>query len=189
MNLSDTFRFTSQLQSPNPKDRIMALFQISGRIIAAGDAGMVPVDAEGAHPVYCYGAKVPLSFMGSPLFLDHEVGSQYMTLDKPWVLFMEESASFKHDVQQEAPDGKKKGGIKVVYCFKYKVGGTDGIRIMKAGIMFLQHLSMQNHYAHLWAVAAIMKDKMGEFGAKVACMQKSSSSSGGSGLGGLLDSQ
>ena len=97
------------------------------------------------------------------MFMDHDVGSQYMTLDKPWVVHKGESERIKHDVPN---------GMQVVFCFKYMVGGDDGIKVLNAGIMFLQHLSTQNHYANLWAVAAIMKDKMGEFGAKFACLKR-----------------
>ena len=80
-----------------------------------------------------------------------------------------------HDVQVEADDGKKVGGMKAVYCFKYKVGGANGVQLLKAGIMFCQHLSMQNHFANLWAVANIMKDKMGELGAQLARLQQGGS--------------
>ena len=39
---------------------------------------------------------------------------------------------------------------------------------MQAGLMFLQLLTDQQHYANLWTAAAIMKDKMADFGSKVA---------------------
>ena len=137
----------------------MALLQVSGSIIATGDARML---APCAQPMWCDGAKKPISFPDSPLCMSAEVGNQCMTLDKPRVLTMEEASYLKHDVDH---------GMQVVYCFKYTVGGNDGIKVLNAGIMLLQHLSTHNHYAHLWAVAAIMKDKMGEFGATVACKQ------------------
>ena len=117
------------------------------------------------------------------------MGSQYITFDKPWTIQLGEADLLLHDVHWEADDGKKLGSMRVVYCFKYKVGGADGVQLLKAGIMFCQHLSMQNHFANLWAVANIMKEKMGEYGAQVALLQQggSGASSSSTPLSGLLD--
>ena len=75
-------------------------------------------------------------------------------------------------------------GILVVWCCKYSLGGTNGIHFMGAGLMFLQLLTDQQHYANLWSAAAIMRDKMADFGSKVATVgfEPSSSSTPHEGL-------
>ena len=166
LNSMETFKLTTQLQSMNPQDKLMALFTLAGKIVMAGEAGMLE---ESEHNVKCYGVKRHLTTSQKSLFMQHEVGGMYMTLDKPFVLQMAASSYAKQDVLN---------GIQVVYCFKYKVGGNDGITIMRAGIMFLQLLTTQHHWTNLWAVASIMKEKMGEFGSKVACMPMGSPASG-----------
>ena len=69
-------------------------------------------------------------------------------------------------------------GILVVWCCKYSLGGTNGIKFMEAGLMFLQLLTYQQHYTSLWSAAASVRDKIAHFGAKVATagLEPSSSS-------------
>jgi len=167
-----TFGFMTKLKSPNNADQVYAMFHIYGMVITAGKEGVVPVDEQAVH---CYGCTKSLSFPKSSLFLAHQVGSRYITFDKPWTVQMGEGNSLFYDVHWKAEDGTKLHGMSVVYCFQYQVTGANEVQLLKAGIMFMQHLSMQNHFANLWAVANIMKDKMGELGAQLARLQQGGS--------------
>ena len=116
------------------------------------------------------------------MFLDHTVGCTYMTLDKPFPLRMQEFEVGGKGGTQVKWDSAE--GILVVWCCKYSLGGTNGINFMQAGLVFLQLLTDQQHYANLWSAAAIMKDKMADFGSKVATggFEPSSSSTPHEGL-------
>ena len=147
-------------------------FKIAGTLIAAANAGLT---AE--SDVQCYGVKKPLLFHGGhqSLFLNHTLGCTYMTLDKPFPLQMQEfevggAGGFK--VKWDSTEG-----ILVVWCCKYSLRAPNGINFMQAGLMFLQLLTDQQHYANLWSAAAIMRDKMADFGAKVATVGFEPSSS------------
>ena len=112
------------------------------------------------------------------MFLNHTAGCTYMTMDKALPFQMEE-----FQVNNDAGPGgymikwDSPRGILVVWCLKYSLTGTKGMTFSTAGLMFLQLLSSQQHYAHLWSAAEIMKGKMADFGAQVATSGQSSSSS------------
>ena len=179
LTTSASFMISTQLQSPNEMDIARAYFQIAGILIDAASQGM-----NGESLVKCYGVKTPLVFQGGhqSLFLDHTVGCTYMTLGQPFPLQMSEFVV-------GGPGGTKiiwdaAGGILVVWCCKYALGGTNGIEFMQAGLMFLQLLTDQQHYTSLWSAAASMRDKIADFGAKVATagLEPSSSSTPHEGL-------
>ena len=96
-------------------------------------------------------------------------------MDKPFPIQMEEFEVGGKGGTQVKWDSAE--GILVVWRCRYKLEGTNGINFMQAGLMFLQLLTDQQHYAKLWTAASIMKDKMADFGAQVAtCVLGSSSS-------------
>ena len=134
--------------------------------------------------VKCYGVKIPISFGpgGDSLFLDHTVGCTYMALDKPVPIKMQEfevGGKGGHPVKWDYDQC-----ILVVWCFKYSIGGTNGIKFMQAGLMFLQLLTDQQHCANLLSAAAIMREHMADFASKVATegIEPSSSSTPHEGL-------
>ena len=99
---------------------------------------------------------------------DHTVGCTYMTLDKPFTICMTEFEVGGPGGHKVKWDSQEKKGIQVVWCWKYSLGGTKGITFMHAGLMFLQLLTDQQHYANQWTAAAIMKDNIAELGSRVA---------------------
>ena len=91
-----------------------------------------------------------------------------ITLDAPFVLQLGDSYDglVKQDDWQLAC-----GGVKVAYCLQYQLGGPNGMEIQTGGLVLLQHLGTQRHWAQLFALASVMRQKMADFSSKVACMQ------------------
>ena len=75
----------------------------------------------------------------------------------------------------DSEDIKRDGvqGVLVCYCFKYKLGGAQGVELEKAGICFRQHLDNSSHLPSLLSLAAKMKSVSATFSTKIACMQAS----------------
>ena len=176
-----TFGFMTKLKSPTNADQVNAMFHIYGMIITAGKMGVVAHDAQA---VRIYGCTKSLKFPESSLFLPHVQGSRYITFDQPWTVQMGEGNTLFPDYHWNAETGKewtaqmegtKLSGMKVVYCFQYHVTGADEMKLLNAGIMFVQHLSLQNHFPNLWALANICKGKMGDLGAQLSQMQQGTS--------------
>ena len=85
---SVSFTYSKMLKSPNKKDNAWAYFKIAGLIMEEAKKGTNP-----DHLVQCYGVKSPLLFEPDAprsLFLDHTPGYTYMTLDKPFPIYMQQ---------------------------------------------------------------------------------------------------
>ena len=63
------------------------------------------------------------------------------------------------------------GGVKVAYVLQYQLGEPNGMYIQKGGLVLLQHLGTQKHWAKLFALASVMQKKMANFSSKSVCMQ------------------
>ena len=155
-----TYRFANLLASPKERDHMLALFQIGGIIIKEADKGVQPGGLSGEF--MCLDGKKPFWPASSALFMPNDIGSMFFTMDAPFNLTM----SSNEYIEQDSPQG-----VKVVYCLKFKIGGTNGINVEGAGLVFLQHCTLQSHYARLFALASQMGQKIAEFGATIACQQ------------------
>ena len=116
----------------------------------------------------CFDVKNPVAFPDSKLWLSITPGDMLITLDAPFVLQLPESYDglVKHDDWQLPC-----GGVKVAYVLQYQLGEPNGMDIQKGGLVLLQHLGTQKHWAKLFALASVMQKKMANFSPKIACMQ------------------
>ena len=69
------------------------------------------------------------------------------------------------------------GGIRVVWCLKYTLGGRLGMDFIGAGLMFTQLLTSEQHYANLWALGHAMRGKLADFASQIATESGGPSSS------------
>ena len=96
------------------------------------------------------------------MFLTTNEGDTFITLDQPFKLSMEPGDFIEQDAGT---------CVKAAYCLQYKLGGPNGWTIQNAGIVFLQFMSWHRHHASLSTLGSIMKDKIADFSAKIACIQ------------------
>ena len=102
------------------------------------------------------------------MFYDTNLGDTFITLDPPFNLNMDENTVIKND---------RPGGVAVVYGWRYHTDFKTGVRLEKAGLCFLQHLSSKKHPFNLLSLAQLVKPKMSNFSTKIACMQADKDSS------------
>ena len=124
-------KFQSSGQSlSNPFSAVAhGMFQFCGRVINAAAKASDPVMTS---TVMCCEVKNAVKFPGSPLFYDLTHGDQFVTLDAPFVLNMGEDPLTKRDSE---------GGVAVIFCWRYHLGGENGVVLENAGLAFLQHFS------------------------------------------------
>ena len=143
----------------------LAMFQLCGIIIDAADRGSDPMVTSN---VMCCEVKEPLLFQDSPMFSDLDQGDTVVTIDRPFVIEMGQRNIFKHDT----PDGAA-----VIICWKYHLDAQQGVKLEKAGLCFMQHLTKNNHLCNLLSLAKLLKPQMTKFSTQIACMQAAQSSS------------
>ena len=112
--------------------------------------------------------KNAVKFPGSPLFYDLTHGDQFVTLDAPFVLNMEENTLIKKDSE---------GGVAVILCWRYHLGGENGVVLENAGLVFLQHMSYNRHLCNLLTLANLLQPQMNRFSTNIANMQADLASS------------
>ena len=144
------------------------MFQFCGRVINAAAKASDPVMTS---TVMCCEVKNAVKFPGSPLFYDLTHGDQFVTLDAPFALNMSDHTLTKRDSE---------GGVEVIFCWRYHLGGENGVVLENAGLAFLQHLSYNRHLCNLLTLAKLLEPQMSNFSTKIANMQAdyASSSSG-----------
>ena len=133
----------------------LGMFQLFGIIINAAE--------EAKDCVLCCEGAEKHSYPGSPLFYDTNLGDNFLTLDPPFTLNMNENKVNNNDA--------------VVYGWRYHTDFKTGVRLEKAGLCFLQHLSSKKHPFNLLSLAQLVKPKMSNFSTKIACMQADKDSS------------
>ena len=160
------------LQSPNEKNRMMAMFQFGGLVSEAADKG-APVIGDAAIPftVLCCGVRKQVRLTKSPLSMSCDPGDQFVTLDQPFVINMGESEYIQRD---------RPGGVAVIFCWKYTLGGEQGVTLDRSGLCLMQCVDTSCHFTNLLTVASVMKSKMSRFSAKIACMQAAAASASSS---------
>ena len=156
-----TYRLSKLLQSHSAKENMQAYFQLAGLVIDAAANGAT--DPAGIS-VRCFEAKEEITFTDSTLWLSTQIGNSYLTLDTPF------------DTNIGVGQGnilKKDGsaGCIVAFCLQYNLGGPSGMRIVKAGLAFVQHLSSTKSTTNLQCLANVMKHNLADFSAKLACIQ------------------
>ena len=154
-------KFQSSGQSlSNPFSAVAhGMFQFCGRVINAAAKASDPVMTS---TVMCCEVKNAVKFPGSPLFYDLTHGDQFVTLDAPFVLNMGEDPLTKRDSE---------GGVAVIFCWRYHLGGENGVVLENAGLAFLQHLSYNRHLCNLLTLAKLLEPQMNKFSTKIANMQ------------------
>ena len=160
-------KFQSSGQSlSNPFSAVAhGMFQFCGRVIDAAAKASDPVMTS---TVMCCEVKNAVKFPGSPLFYDLTHGDQFVTLDAPFVLNMGEDPLTKRDSE---------GGVAVIFCWRYHLGGENGVVLDNAGLAFLQHLSCTRHLCNLLALAKLLEPQMSSFSTKIANMQADNAAS------------
>ena len=141
------------------------MFQFCGRVIDAAAKASDPVITS---TVLCCEVKNAVKFPGSPLFYDLTHGDQFVTLDAPFVLNMSEDPLTKRD---------NEGGVLVIFCWRYHLGGENGVVLENAGLAFLQHLSYNRHLCNLLTLATLLQPQMSNFSTKIANMQADNAAS------------
>ena len=133
----------------------LGMFQLFRIIINAAE--------EAKDCVLCCEGAEKHSYPGRPLFYDTNLGDNFLTLDPPFTLNMNENKVNNNDA--------------VVYGWRYHTDFKTGVRLEKAGLCFLQHLSSKKHPFNLLSLAQLVKPKMSNFSTKIACMQADKDSS------------
>ena len=112
--------------------------------------------------------KNPVTFKDSKLWLSIRERDMLITLDAPFVLHLpqDDAGLVKHDDWQLSC-----GGVKVAYVLQHQLGEPNDMDIQKGGLVLLQHLAIQRHWAQLFALAGGMQKKMRLFGSQIAYMQ------------------
>ena len=141
------------------------MFQFCGRVINAAAKASDPVMTS---TVMCCEVKNAVKFPGSPLFYDLTHGDQFVTLDAPFALNMSDHTLTKRDSE---------GGVEVIFCWRYHLGGENGVVLENAGLAFLQHLSYNRHLCNLLTLAKLLEPQMSNFSTKIANMQADSAAS------------
>ena len=116
----------------------------------------------------CFDVKNLVAFQDSKLWLSLTKGDMLIRLAAPFVLHLPESYDglVKHDDWQLPC-----GGVKVAYVLQHQLGEPNGMDIQKGGLVLLQHLATQRHWAQLFALAGVMQKKMPLWGPQIAYMQ------------------
>ena len=153
------------LRSPKDFTFMTGMFQFCGRVINAAEKASDPVMTS---TVMCCEVKNAVKFPGSPLFYDLTHGDQFVTLDAPFVLNMGDHPLTKKDSE---------GGIAVIFCWRYHLGGENGVVLENAGLAFLQHLSYNRHLCNLLTLANLLQPQMNRFSTNIANMQADLASS------------
>ena len=162
---TETWRILCMLNLGNDVKYMSGMFQFGGIVINAADQAS---DPRVKSSVMCCEVNRDIKFPGSPLFHDLTLGDQFVTLDAPFVLKMSENSIIKQD---------REGGVAVIFCWRYHLGGEQGVTLENAGLCFMQHLTYNRHLCNLLTLAQILKPQMNQFSTKIACMQAAQSSS------------
>ena len=155
-----TYRLSQLLQSHKESDNLQAYFQIAGLVIEAAATGVT--DPCGLS-VRCFEAQTEVSFIDSPLWLSTKIGTNYLTLDTPFEIYM--GGGHSPDIERDGSDG-----CIVTFCLQYTLGGPSGVHFVKCGLAFVQHLTPTKHFTHLLALASVMQHNLADFSARLACM-------------------
>ena len=153
------------LSSGSDLKSMTGMFHFCGRVIDAADKASDPVMTS---TVMCCEVKNDMKFTDSPLFYDMTHGDTFVTLDAPFLLQMGENQKIKQD---------REGGVAVIFCWKYHLGGENGVVLENAGLAFLQHLSYSRHLCNLLTLAKLLAPQMNKFSTKIANMQADHASS------------
>ena len=165
MKTTETWRIFCMLSSVKDLTSMTGMFQFCGRVINAAEKASDPVMTS---TVMCCEVKNAVKFPGSPLFYDLTHGDQFVTLDAPFVLNMGEHTLTKKDSE---------GGVAVIFCWRYHLGGENGVVLENAGLAFLQHLSYNRHLCNLLTLANLLQPQMSRFSTNIANMQADNASS------------
>ena len=65
----------------------------------------------------------------------------------------------------------------VFFAWRYHPDPEMGVKLEKAGLVFLQHMNINKHYTNLQSLACLLRPRMDSFSTQVAIMQAGSSSS------------
>ena len=165
MKQTRTWRIFCMLSKPNDVGFMHGMFQCGGIVINTADTASDPM---AISSVMCCEVNRDVKFPGSPLFHDLTQGDQFVTLDAPFVLNMGENSIIKKDRDE---------GVAVIFCWRYHLGGEQGVTLENAGLCFMQHLTTNRHLCNLLTLAETLKPQMNQFSTKIACMQANQSSS------------
>ena len=158
------FKYATMLKGKEIKQHLEAYFQIGGLIMEAADNGV----GEVAAGVLCFDVKNPVTFKDSKLWLSIREGDMLITLDAPFVLHLPQD----YEGLVKCDDWQLScGGVKVAYVLQYQLMEPNGMYIQKGGLVLLQHLAIQRHWAQLFALAGVMQKKMPLWGSQIAYMQ------------------
>ena len=100
-------------------------------------------------------------------------------MDAPFVLKMGDRSILKQDMDEAICLLKqdRDEGMALIFCWRYHLDGEQGLKLEKAGLCFLQHLTLDSDMSKLLTLAQILKPQMHKFRTKIDCMQAAQSAS------------